>query len=323
MLSSSVRSFKDYDEYGRAVRAAQVELTLTERGDFAAHLSRVDLQRLWMQRLSDNLPRILRATCVPGRTIMTFVEWPGPEVVVNGVTLPECAIVRHSDGDDFNQRSSGATLTASMSLPNEDVSFTGTAMAGCDLTPPHDTLVVTPGPAAMTRLRRLHAAVGHLAEEASEVLVNPAAAFGLEQELVQAMVACLSPAAGPEDKSARRRHRQIIQRFLAFLEADPGSAVYLSDLCRALCVPERTLRTCCLEYFGMGPVRYLNLRRLHLARRELGLADPGTATVTDTAMRYGFWELGRFAAEYRHVFGELPSSTLRRSPEAVDNHRAE
>lgn len=60
MLSSSVRSFKDYDEYGRAVRAAQVELTLTERGDFAAHLSRVDLQRLWMQRLSDNLPRIAR-----------------------------------------------------------------------------------------------------------------------------------------------------------------------------------------------------------------------------------------------------------------------
>jgi AraC-like DNA-binding protein len=58
------------------------------------------------------------------------------------------------------------------------------------------------------------------------------------------------------------------------------------------------------------PARYLRLRRLNAVRRELLRAKPGTVRVTDTAMRWGFWELGRFAREYRALFGELPSETV-------------
>jgi AraC-like DNA-binding protein len=62
----------------------------------------------------------------------------------------------------------------------------------------------------------------------------------------------------------------------------------------------------------MGPIRYLWLRRMHLARRELCLADPATTTVTQIATRFGFWELGRFAVSYRRLFGEPPSVSLHR-----------
>jgi AraC-like DNA-binding protein len=72
-----------------------------------------------------------------------------------------------------------------------------------------------------------------------------------------------------------------------------------------------------MEHMGIGPVRYLWLRRMHLARRALLSAAPGTKTVTEIATGSGFWELGRFAIEYRALFGEVPSATLGRPAEEV------
>jgi AraC family ethanolamine operon transcriptional activator len=49
---------------------------------------------------------------------------------------------------------------------------------------------------------------------------------------------------------------------------------------------------------------------MQLARRDLSKADPKTSTVTEVATRYGFWQFGQFAGEYKSLFGELPSVTL-------------
>jgi transcriptional regulator GlxA family with amidase domain len=70
---------------------------------------------------------------------------------------------------------------------------------------------------------------------------------------------------------------------------------------------------CCTEFLGMSPTRYLLLRRLNMARSALRRADPATASVAEIARLHQFLEPGRFAVTYRTVFGEMPSSTLRRS----------
>jgi hypothetical protein len=62
----------------------------------------------------------------------------------------------------------------------------------------------------------------------------------------------------------------------------------------------------------MGPIRFLALRRMHLAHRALLHADPSEATVTDIVTNRGLWEFGRFSEVYRELFGELPSETLLR-----------
>jgi AraC-like DNA-binding protein len=59
----------------------------------------------------------------------------------------------------------------------------------------------------------------------------------------------------------------------------------------------------------------LLLRRMRLARQALGLGVLDATTVTEIATRYGFWQFGRFAGEYKALFGESPSTTLARAPE--------
>jgi AraC-like DNA-binding protein len=67
----------------------------------------------------------------------------------------------------------------------------------------------------------------------------------------------------------------------------------------------RTLTRCCEEHLGMSPMKYLWLRRMNQARKSLR-SDPSPASVTEIAMKFGFWHLGRFANEYIFLFGEAP-----------------
>jgi AraC-like DNA-binding protein len=201
-----------------------------------------------------------------------------------------------------------------MSLPLADMISFGAAIAGLDLTPPKDPAFLTPSSCAMGRLQRLHAAAGHLAETAPEIIANVDAAHGLEQALVQALVGCLGDQKERENRLAQGQHAIVMHRFWRVVEEKPEQPLYIPEICKAIRVSSRTLRMCCQEHLGMGPKRYLLLRRMHLARRALREATPG-ATVTDVATRFGFWQLGRFAVEYQSLFGESPSATLHRQPE--------
>jgi transcriptional regulator GlxA family with amidase domain len=88
----------------------------------------------------------------------------------------------------------------------------------------------------------------------------------------------------------------------------------MSELCERVGVSERTLRSCCAEFLGMSPIRYVLLRRLREVNSALRDADPDTVNVAEVAHRFGFAQFGRFAGAYRAIFGETPSTTLQSTP---------
>jgi methylphosphotriester-DNA--protein-cysteine methyltransferase len=91
------------------------------------------------------------------------------------------------------------------------------------------------------------------------------------------MVNCLDTTDVLEDSAARGRHQLIMRRFHRVVEENPDTALYIPELCAAIGVSQRTLYACCQEYLRMGPKRYLLLRRMNLARRELRKAVPSTS----------------------------------------------
>ncbi len=72
----------------------------------------------------------------------------------------------------------------------------------------------------------------------------------------------------------------------------------------------RTLSRAFSKRHRMGPLAFLKQRRFDATYRALLGATPEETSVTQVAMNYGFWHMGKFAIEYRQLFGESPSHTL-------------
>ena len=311
MPSSSVRRFFDPDDYGASIRGTVAEITITARGRFSAKLTRIDLHRLWMQRFSETLPRVAHATLPAGRTVVSFRTRPGPSLRRGGVEKTPTTLIVSAESD-YYQESAGPVHFGSMSLPTEEMLGT---VGEVKQVPSGGAILISSRPEAMARLLRLHTKAGDLAEKTPEIIADSNAAHGLEQALIHAMLDCVSQGRVDSDRSAVRRHQLIMRRFGQLLEAHCDDALFLPQVCEMIGVSERTLRRCCQEQIGMGPMRFLLLRRMHLVRRALRQADPATETVTSMATRFGFWELGRFAGSYRSLFAEPPSATLRHPPD--------
>src|SRR5215470_15760845 len=99
-----------------------------------------------MQRLSENMSRIVHSALVTGRAIVTFRIRTGPSLLWSGAALQPTNIIRHVEGENAFQRSPGPAFWGAMSLPVADMVSIGATVAGLDLTPPRDPLILTPPP---------------------------------------------------------------------------------------------------------------------------------------------------------------------------------
>jgi AraC-like DNA-binding protein len=157
-------------------------------------------------------------------------------------------------------------------------------------------------------LRRFHSA----AQSHPQLMGSPVALSCFETELLAATKALFTENQRAPNRNFMRWHCQTKTTLeLAMRHLD--EALSISALAEQIGVPERTLRTSFQRCYGLSPIEYLRVDRLHQARRLLLASCPDATTVTQIAFRLGFWDIGRFAGSYRKLFGELPSETLRKS----------
>jgi len=273
------------------------------------------MNQLWMQRFHQNLPQVVAGTMKAGRRIISFLTAAKPTAMQHrGMAVSHGEIIVNNS-DVLHQRTGAGFRMGGMSLLTGDFDVAYRAITGREFTGSPLKRLVRPDAALMSRLLNLHEMIGQLAKTTPDLLALPEVARALEHELVHLMIRCMIESASSGMTAGGRRHDTIVARFEEFLEANPDTPLYLTEICAAIGVAERTLRVACEEHLGMGPIRYLSLRRMHLVRRALLRADPSTATVTRLATDHGFWELGRFSVAYRALFDESPSESLRRPPD--------
>lgn len=108
--------------------------------------------------------------------------------------------------------------------------------------------------------------------------------------------------------SASKARQAIVEQARAVIYARCQDALSVPEIARRLDVSTRTLEYSFRDVLETTPAAYMKIVKLHGARRELCNA-PHSRRVTDIAADWGFWHFGRFASDYRKLFGELPSGT--------------
>ena len=310
-MPGSVSSvFGEPEDFAAALRADGVlSVLVTGHGPFRSRLTQVTLHGLCLSAGDEYLPRIAFIATPADTVLVSLPIGSGPWPVWGGMEMQARDVVTLGPGQRVYARTDGPSRWGVIRILAEDLAQYARAMGGAEFVVP-PAARWRPPRAALRQLRHFHGAAVRRVEAHSEVLADAEAAHGLEQQIIEALVECLT--AGPVEEETRTaaRHRAILAQFEDLLQSEP--LLGIADICAALGVSERTLRECCNKHLGMAPNRYRRLRGMQLVHRALRSGSPVASSVTAVARRYGFRDLGRFAANYQALLGELPSVTLRR-----------
>ena len=316
MPGSGTRTFLEPDHYEASLRQTQIEIVIALSSKFKARLTWAELHDLEALRCEEDFPRVAYVCLAPQLSFVTFPAHSGSLPVWGGTELRPGEIVFHGWGERLHQSTPGPLVWNVIALDPVQLEQYGRALSGKPFSLPSEGKILRPSPRDMARLRRLHAQVCRLAETKPKLLAHTEVARAIEQGLIQTLVACLTTASVQADGRPKRRHARIMVRFEEVLAEHLNEPLNTTELCELIGVTERTLRSCCAEFLGVSPVRYVLLRRLSRARVALRDAAPDGANLLELVRGFGLTELGRFETAYRAAFSETPLTTLQRAPGA-------
>ena len=132
------------------------------------------------------------------------------------------------------------------------------------------------------------------------------------EDFIPLLIESIPSAARPLDLSLRSPRRfDLVKQAEEYMRTHLEAPITLMSLCKALHISKRPLNYGFQEVFGVSPMAYLKTLRLQSVRTQLQLADPETTAIAEIANRFNFQSLGHFSRDYKTMFGELPSETLK------------
>lgn len=306
-------AWSDFGAFENALHGVHGRYLLTGRAMQDWRVRIADLGEIALMLGQDGAGNLYHGAGLSGR-INVFIALTASETVaVDGCEMGRESIAWLVPEKEFHIRASGVTRWLAVSIATERVVRRLEVHAGGRGSGTlANTLVSKAAPSgAMRVLVSLARRVLQIEAIRPEALEAPRAREVLCQQLEDALLATLPVGAGIASADGRPRlsRQAVVERAIGQIEERIDQPIRTDELCGAAGVSDRTLRAIFQEQFGMSPHRYLMLKRLraiHLALRTAGPSD----TVSGICGRYGVWDFGRFARQYRLQFGVLPSEVL-------------
>lgn len=149
-------------------------------------------------------------------------------------------------------------------------------------------------------------------DEAHSLLDHPAVTARLEEFIIHALLYGQPHNYGEAitDQRPTATPKQV-RRAEAYIHAHAGEAIRLAQIAGAAGCSIRALQVAFRTFRDTTPMAMLRQIRLARAHAELSQAGPDAMTVTEVAIKFGFSNAHRFVRDYRTLFGQSPSETLR------------
>jgi hypothetical protein len=242
-------------------------LVITGHGQFRARLTSIALHSLRLLAGEESLSRIAFITVPDDMILVVLQPGTGPASTWGGIVMQNGDIVTLGAGSCTHVRTDDSCRWATILVSALDLVRFGNVMVGDTFSVPVCIRRWQPPRMAGALLRRLHAAAIHTVEAGHPELIGREAAHGLDQQIIGALVECLSAGSIAAEDPMQRRYQEIIVRYEILLEKQYNNNVSVAEIGAALGVSQRMLHRCCQVHLGITSASYLHLRRIQRAQR--------------------------------------------------------
>ena len=171
-------------------------------------------------------------------------------------------------------------------------------------------LVLQTTPAKMQALRDTQLAVLDYCIANPQLQPEAPALRQLRDDILIEWIEAIPPQVDTSDLVSLSRKKKLVDRACEAMLSHADEPLSILEICRSVGSSRRKLNVCFQDVLGTTPVKYLRTLRLNGAHRALLAAGPND-TVQNIASHWGFWHLSQFAVDYKKLFGELPSASMR------------
>jgi AraC family ethanolamine operon transcriptional activator len=160
-------------------------------------------------------------------------------------------------------------------------------------------------------LLEFHRQILHFSQSGLACELSTKALETLRDDLILQWIDALPASCDVSDVKTLSARKTVVDRACEWMVHHEGDeALSMLEICKRVGVSQRKLNYCFQNILGISPMKYQRIARLNRTQQALKQAQPGE-NVFDIASRWGFWHMGQFSQDYKKLFGELPSTTLR------------
>lgn len=301
-------SYQDVDHFRSAFRDANVDIVPTANfnGDLGQAVLSLSGCTVYLLR---TFPRIVRSALKGAGAFFVFSLRDAPSVIFNGKQPAPSSFTFARGPAEYRAVERNPGYYAAIAFAS--------AMEGRGWPQTHGEFLSIPISHDMRSMVR--AQIARLFETTSQnpdLNSIPGADIALIDSLLETLDLTFAGHSS-SDAASRTRHGaaaalRVLREIDEYADANASRPIYSEEIAAAFGVSVRTLANLMVQSNDMSLQRYLRLRRLWSARRQL-LTGAQNLKIKEVALAHGFWHMGDFAARYFRQFGEHPSSTQTRA----------